>query len=213
MMELLLYVSSGLIIFSYLLYLCLIIFNRRKEISELTGFDIAKNMLEEYNRINIIEGNYSFSYYNVKRRVIKLSKDDYYGNNLSAIALSSLQAGVSIVERGFVDNFKRIFPSLKVIELFGIVSLVLNYISMTVSDAKIGIVLMGIIVIIRYFYMDILYSSYNFVSDKIKKIKEVKQDKRIDVLNFINRVILCNRIQFVAELIIMVRFVMLLFNF
>jgi len=212
-MDMLLYVATGFIIFSYIFYLILIFIGRMKKISDSTGFDVAKNVLDEYGRINIIEGNYSFSFYNLRRRVIKLSRNDYYGNNLSSMALSLFQAGISICENKFIDFFKKIFPTLKVIELFGVISLILNYISTSVSDAKIGIFIMGIIVVVRYFYIEILCNSYNFILDKKNKIKEIERNNMGKLLSFIDKIIICNRLQFIGELIILIRFVMILLNF
>lgn len=212
-MEILMYISTGMIIFAYIFYLLLVIFNRRKKISSISGFDVSKDVLDEYGRINIILGNKYFSFYNSRRGVIKLSNNDYYGSDLSSISLSLIQSGISTCKGTFIDYFKKIFASLKVIELFGFISIILNHISTSVGDAKIGIFVVGIIILIRYFYMDILCDSYNFVMLKIKKIKEIDKINKEKILSFIDKVILCNRVLFIGELIILIRFVMILLKF
>ena len=91
-------ISNILIILGFILYFILILIGNNTKISNSTGFDITKDIISEYNSINIIESKNYFSVYNIKRRVIKLSGCCYYGKSLSAIVLSLIEAGISIVD-------------------------------------------------------------------------------------------------------------------
>ena len=77
MVEILLYVSSGLIILGYVLYLFIILIGRSKIVSDSDGFDVTKDIISEYDSINIIENNGYFTVYNIKRKVIKLATKCY----------------------------------------------------------------------------------------------------------------------------------------
>lgn len=209
MERILFYVINLIIIFAYIWYFLLIIINRRRKISDSNGFDVIKDIISEYNSINIIEGNSKFSFYNIKRRVIKLSKDDYYGSNVSSISLSLIQAGISIVDdmkNIFINWCRKIIPTLRIFDLLGIIILVINYVSVTVSDARIGIILGGIIIFIYYMYVDVLNNSYNFIYDNVNKIDEIRKDSSM-ILEFVNKVLLINKIIFIGEIVFIIRMV------
>jgi len=210
--EILIYVINGLIIINLILYLLLVIFNRRKSVDNITGFDATKDLLSEYDRINIIEGNSYFSFYNIKRKIIKLSKKDYYGNDVSALSLSMIESGISVNDSKFINIFSKIIPTLKIINLFWLISLFINYISVNISDAKIGLFIIGIIIIIRYLYISILNNSYNFISENIKKIKGIKKENSNNILNFVSKTIVFNKMQFIAEILIIIRMVAIILN-
>ena len=74
MINILLYVSNGLILISLFFYLLLILINKNRKITNETGFDITKNITSEFDRINIIASNGKITYYNPKRKVIRLNK-------------------------------------------------------------------------------------------------------------------------------------------
>ena len=112
MIEILLYFSSGLIILGYIYYLLVILLGRNSIISDNDGFDITKDIISEYNSINIIENSGYFTIYNIKRKVIKLATKCYYGKDLSSISLSLTEAGISVVDNKnnkYIDFFRIIF--------------------------------------------------------------------------------------------------------
>lgn len=214
--QIIFYGINGLIIFSYLLYLLIVLINRGKKVSsDINGFDSVKDIIQEYERINIIEGNNNFSSYNIKRKVIKLAKNDYYGCDVSALSLGMIQAGISVDDNNknkFINGCRKIIPSLRLLDLLGLISLIVNYISVNVNDAKIGIVIMGIIMIIHYLYFGILCNSLEFINKNIKKIKDINKDNKEKIINFINKYMLCHKIQVIAEVLIVIRFVMIILD-
>ena len=62
MLDILLYISIGIIILGYIYYLLLILFGRIKKVSKNEGFDVAKDIISEYNNINIIESKMMVQY-------------------------------------------------------------------------------------------------------------------------------------------------------
>ena len=100
MNNLLLYVSNILIIVAFLIYGMFILINKKKIATKSNGFNVTKDMLSKYDRINIIENKGYFTYYNIKRKVIKLSSSRYYGKGISDIVISLLEAGISSFDNG-----------------------------------------------------------------------------------------------------------------
>ena len=102
MNEILLYISSGLIIIPFIVYFILILLNRNKQITKSDGFNITKDMLHEYDSINIIENKSYFTTYNIKRRVVRLASKNYYGNSLSDISIALILSQRIIKALGFI---------------------------------------------------------------------------------------------------------------
>ena len=72
MIDILRIISTILIVTPFIYYLLDIIINKNKKISEYDGFNITKDIIHEYDMINIILDKGIVSYYNLRRGVIKL---------------------------------------------------------------------------------------------------------------------------------------------
>ena len=209
-MDILLYISNGLIIISILWYLLLIFLNSNKKISNDNGFDITKDMISEYDSINIIENKGKFTFYNIKRQVIKLSTKCYYGSDLSSLSLGILEAGISVIdkEKNQGLNFlKKIFSNLKLLYLFSLIALVININAYTVGDAKIGLFLIVVCVIISYIFIGILTNSLIWIEENINKIKSISKENKLLIINYIKNIINMNKLIFFGELTIVIRLV------
>ena len=53
-----------------------------KKITDNDGFNVTKDILSEYDSINIIENKSIFTVYNLKRKVIKIASKRYYGKHI-----------------------------------------------------------------------------------------------------------------------------------
>lgn len=214
MINILLYFSIGLIVFSFICYFLMILFGNKK-ITDSNGFDITKDMISEYNAINVIESKNYFSVYNIKRKVIKLSTKCYYGNNLSDISLSLIEAGISIVDNEknkYIDLFRRVFNNLKILYIFPIIAIFINNATYSVSDAKVSIVFIILFGIISYMLYCIKSNACLCINDNIKKVKEINKDNRVMIINFINRILWLDKFIFLAELIMIIRCVLIILN-
>jgi len=211
----LLYSSNGIVILGFILYLLLIIVGSRKNVSKDSGFDITKDIISEYNSINVIETKSYFSIYNIKRRVIKLSSRCYYGRDLSSISLSLIEAGISIVDNNrnkYIDLFRNIFSNLKMLYVFGLFSIFINNSSFNVSDAKVSMIFMLIFILISYILLDIKSSGFNYVSNKLENIKDMSVDKVDKVISFMNKFLWCDKLIYYGEMLMVVRMVLIMFE-
>jgi len=215
MIEILLYVSSGMILFAYVGYLLMILIGRSKVISKSDGFDVTKDIISEYNSINIIESTGHFTIYNIKRKVIKLATKCYYGKDLSSVALSLNEAGISVVDNNknkYIDIFRIIFYNLKLLYIFPIIALVISNSSFNINDAKISMILILIFAFISYILIDIKREACFWVEKNLNKIKDITKENRGKLIGFMNKLILLDQIIYFGELIMIIRFALILFG-
>ena len=213
MIEILLYVSSGLIILGYVLYLFIVLIGRSKIVSDSDGFDVTKDIISEYDSINIIENNGYFTVYNIKRKVIKLATKCYYGKDISSVSLALTEAGISVVDNKknkYIDIFRVIFNNLKLLYIFPLIALFINNSSFSVNDAKVSIFIGLVLSFISYILIEIKNESIDWVSNNLKKIKNINKDNRNKIINFMNRLILFDKFIYFGELIMVIRLVLIM---
>ena len=213
MVEILLYVSSGLIILGYVLYLFIILIGRSKIVSDSDGFDVTKDIISEYDSINIIENNGYFTVYNIKRKVIKLATKCYYGKDISSVSLALTEAGISVVDNKknkYIDFFRVIFNNLKLLYIFPLIALFINNSSFSVNDAKVSIFIGLVLSFISYILIEIKNDSIDWVNNNLKKIKNINKDNRNKIISYMNRLILFDKFIYFGELIMVIRLVLIM---
>ena len=95
----LLLVSLGTYIYTEVTY------NKFKKIkikSNLSGFEVSRNILDNYdlNNVYITEtSEYLFSRYDSDRKVIRLVKDVFNAENLTSTGISSIEAGYAVLDK------------------------------------------------------------------------------------------------------------------
>ena len=213
MVEILLYVSSGLIILGYVLYLFIILIGRSKIVSDSDGFDVTKDIISEYDSINIIENNGYFTVYNIKRKVIKLATKCYYGKDISSVSLALTEAGISVVDskkNKYIDFFRVIFNNLKLLYIFPLIALFINNSSFSVNDAKVSIFIGIVLSFISYILIEIKNDSIDWVNNNLKKIKNINKDNRNKIISYMNRLIFFDKFIYFGELIMVIRLVLII---
>ena len=213
MIDILMILSSLLIIFSFIGYIFLIIINRKNTVSESNGFDISKDIISKYNSINIIESTGYFTFYNIKSKVIKLSSKCYYGKDLVSVSLSLIEAGISIMDDNknkFIDLLRKFVSNLKILYIFPLIALVMNSIFYSVSDAQIGLIVVILFSFISFKLIDIKTQVYNWLVDNLKSISDINRDNKIKVLDFINKIIWLDKLIFVSETLVVIKFVIVM---
>lgn len=207
------YCATAFILVSFIGYFIMIMIGRGIVVSKSNGFDVTKDIISEYNSINVIESKGYFTIYNIKRRVIKLASKCYYGNDLSSISLSLMEAGVSVVDNKknkYIDIFRNIFSNLKILYVFPVLALLISNSSFNVNDAKVSLIFIVLFSFITYIVVDIKSQAYIWICDNLKKIKDINKDNCLRVINFINRIILLDKFIFFGELLMIIRFIVIL---
>jgi len=174
MNNLLLYISSLLIILAYVIYFFISLFNNKK-IEDTSGFDIANDILEEYDGIKIILSKGLSTYYDIKRKIIKMSKKNYYGNKVSDLTESLLEVGTFVYDKKgskIIDIFRKIMPTLKILYILPIISIVINFSTYSVNDSRISLIILFIFFLINYFLLTVKNDTYNLFLEKQNSFKD-----------------------------------------
>ena len=195
-------------------YILLLLLNNKSTNSD--GFNTTKDLLEEYDSINIVENRGMMTFYNIKRGVIKISSKYYYGNTISSLSIPLMEAGISIVDskkNKFISFMKNIIPNLKWLYFLPVLAIVLNITFYNSSDAKIGILLLCTFSCVTYFLIGIKSEAIELVDSKLKKNKSINKDDKSKIIKFLNRIILFDKLIFVGELLMIIRFVAVILEF
>lgn len=213
MINILIYISFGFILISFVIYFLMIIIGRNKEVTKSNGFDITKDIISEYNSINVIESKSYFTIYNIKRKVIKLATRSYYGNDLSSVSLSLIEAGISIIDNKknkYINLFRKVISNLKILYILPLLAILINHATYNINDAKISIIFIFLFSIITYIFIDIKSQVYMWIERNIKKIKDINKDNAISIIKFINILMWLDKFIFFGELVMIIRFVLIL---
>ena len=128
--NLLLITALILSLFSYLYLLFQYLNNKHKKIEKYTGFDIAKEITNDYDNINIVESKEVYiSKYNTKRKVIRLTKNTYNSNNFFSLAIALILSGYSkldVSKDKSIQLVSRVFNNLDFLDKSILISLHLS---------------------------------------------------------------------------------------
>ena len=119
----------------------------------LTGFDVARRILDENNlgEIYVVETKGTMSdHYDPRRKTVRLSTDVYHGTSISSLAIAAHECGHAIQDKAGYTWFKirsMIFPIInigqKIAYIVMIVGLFLSY--MDYVYAAIGFTFLGLL--------------------------------------------------------------------
>ena len=215
MSEIFLYTSMILVLGGYVLYFLLIFIGRMKDVGKCTGFDVTKDIISEYDSINVIENRGYFTIYNIKRRVIKIASSNYYGRDLSSISISLMEAGISIVDNNknkYINLFRVVFSNLKILYVLPLIGLFISNSSFNVSDARISVIFMLVFAFISYILLEVKGYACEFVNKNIVKIRDISKDNEFKIINFMDKLLFCDKIIYFGELLMVVRMVLMMFD-
>ena len=214
MVNVLICVANVLIFGGLIGYLVLIIINGKK-VTNLDGFNFTKDILDEYDSINIVENKSIFTIYDIRRKVIRIASKNYYGKSISDISIPLIEAGISIVDNKknkFIKFMKKIIPNLKLLYIFPVLVVILNNISFGAIDVKIGVVLLLVFSVFMYMLIEIKNEGNLYIVDKLNKKKEMNVVNKVKIINYLSSNLLCDKIVFFGELVMIARFILRLAN-
>ena len=187
---------------SYLILLINWITNKNNKIDNYNGFDIAKEITSNYDEINIVSCNGLFSFYDVKRNVIRLNNKNYDGNSFIDISISAMLAGISLVNSDNRNKF--IFKRVRVISLASLIMMFLSFLVNSIGDAR-------IMMIITFGCLLYLFMRYQMVSGAVSLI-ECNMDKNIysKIKSIIMGYVNFYKISFISMLVLVVRLIVIM---
>ena len=187
---------------SYLILLINWITNKNNKIDNYNGFDIAKEITSNYDEINIVSCNGLFSFYDVKRNVIRLNDKNYDGNSFVDISIGAMLAGISLVNSDNRNKF--IFKRVRVISLASLIMMFLSFLVNSIGDAR-------IMMVITFGCLLYLFMRYQMVSGAVSLI-ECNMDKNIysKIKSIIMGYVNFYKISFISMLVLVVRLIVIM---
>lgn len=187
---------------SYLILLINWITSKNNKIDNYNGFDIAKEITSNYDEINIVSCNGLFSFYDVKRNVIRLNDKNYDGNSFVDISIGAMLAGISLVNSDNRNKF--IFKRVRVISLASLIMMFLSFLVNSIGDAR-------IMMIITFGCLLYLFMRYQMVSGAVSLI-ECNMDKNIysKIKSIIMGYVNFYKISFISMLVLVVRLIVIM---
>ena len=207
MLNVLLYLSTGLIIFVFIFYMLLVLFSKNNDLDN-TGFDVSNELLSSYDGIKIIFSKGLFSYYDIKRKIIKLNQKCYYGKSIMDISISLIKTGSFISDNKgnkFIELCRKIIPSLKILYILPIVSVFISCSTYSINDSKLSMFIILLFVILHF-------SIINLKKETQDLILEQKIELKNKIMSFVKLLISLDYLILVGYILMMFRFVMIIFN-
>lgn len=212
--DLLLIISIIIILISYIRIILNFFKTKKIELEDMTGFDLAKELTSNYDEINIVESHeISISKYNLKRKIIRFTPKDYTSSNIFILAKSSLLAGYSLLNLNKDKNIEllsKIFSNIDYLNKSALIAILISIFTNKIGDAKIGIILLIIILIYQYLINEINLASKEQTDEELKKILNEKQ--YLSLVNVQSSFLSLNKISFIATLILLLRETLIILN-
>ena len=126
-----------------------------------------------------------------------------------------MEAGISVIDNNKdreINFFRRFFSNLKWLY---VIPLVVIFIISQINTTEDGVILGFLIFISIYFmymFINIKNRAYYWIVMNIDRIKQINKKDQMKVINFINKMMLCDKFIFWGELVGFLKVVMILLN-
>lgn len=205
--NIILILSILIIAITYIKIIMTYLKNRTKKIENITSFDLAKEITSNYDEINIVESKeINLSKYNLSRKVIRLTPKNYDKKDYFSLAISSQLSGYSLASINKDKNLNLIsylFKNIDPIPKTPIVTVLISLFTNTITDAKIGIILLGIILGYQYLLIQINAVSYQYSKEMQEKI--ISKKKLLEINKIQKTLLSTHTISFIITLILILR--------
>ncbi len=193
-------VGLGLVIVGYVVILALY-FKYKGVDCKVSSFDIAKDITNGYDNINIVLYHGYISGYYLKRKVLKLTDRLYNATDLYSLAVVSYLSLVSLVNNKYLKWMERVIPVIHFIPKFFLITCISSCFLVSKGDAKIGIIIGVIVLFYQYFCLQIFNDGISL---------DIKMKNKKNIFNILYRMYKINILFFVSTLVFLLRFVVIL---
>lgn len=212
--NLLLVVSLMMLFISYIRIILIYLKTKNKRIANITGFDLAKEIASNYEEINIVESKeIAISKYNLKRNIIKLTSKNYEENDIFTLTISACLSGYSLAninQNKYLKLLSKITSNIDYLPKSSILTLIISILTTNIGDAKIGIILLGVILIYQYILIQINTESYQYSKESLNKL--ISNEELAKVEKVYLSLLSLHTISFITTLILILREVLMIIN-
>lgn len=214
MIDILLIICMVFLVIPYTRIMLIYFKTKKIESDDITGFDLTKELTSNYDEINIIESKeINISKYNFKRNIIRLTEINYNSKDIFTLSISSFLAGYSLANLNKDKNIQllsKIFPNIDYLNKSAILALLISILTNNIGDAKIGIVLLFIILIYQYLINEINNISKEKTKKALKKLLTKENYLLIEIVQ--NSFLALNKVSFITTLILILREILIIIN-
>lgn len=151
-------------------------YKRKKITNNKTGFDVAREILDNNNLqdIKVLSTSGTLTdHYDPKKKVIKLSKDIYEGNTIASASVAAHECGHAIQDKEGYSPLKfRSFlvPLVNFSTKIGYLSVIIGLIFNAIGLAKIGIILLLTMLLFQLITLPVEFNASSRAKQQLEKL-------------------------------------------
>jgi len=171
--------------------------NQKKKTSpDTSGLDVAKDLLKngKLNTLYVTKLNQSYKdHYDIRRNVIRLSKDVYGEANLNSIAVASFQVTKAIYIND-INNRKKSLLLEQLTDYINKVCFVLFILATTMQDLSLMLLSLGMLLAVIIYKVSQFNTKIDIINKNINYIKKnySLREQEIDLIEKQSKVMLLN---------------------
>ncbi len=188
-------------------------YNKIKNIEKISGFEIARKILDnnKLNNIDIVVTPGSLTdHYDPRRKVVRLSQEVFDGESVSSMAIAAHECGHAIQDKegySFLKFRSLIFPVVSITDRLVYILFIIGCITQLLNLIYLGIALMLFGLIFQIVTLPVEFNASSRASKEIEKLKLVYKNE----LYGINKVLKSASFTYVAGTLITVLNILRLF--
>lgn len=183
----------------------------------LTGFDVARKILDENNlkAIDIVETKGTMTdHYDPRRRVIRLSSAVYHDSSIASIAIAAHEAGHALQYKGNYPLIKIrgiLVPVVNFASQIGYVVLVIGFIFSILNLVFAGIIMLALTLTFQLVTLPVEFNASKRAKSVLKKEKMIDDSESKKVKTMLNAAAMTYVASLLANLLEILRLI-LMFN-
>ncbi|TVP84646.1 MAG: zinc metallopeptidase [Alkalicoccus sp.] len=185
--------------------------------SGMTGAEVARKILDENGLYNVsiepVKGQLT-DHYDPRSKVVRLSKDNYYGDSVAGAAVAAHEVGHAIQDAEEYA-FLRFRSSLVPVASFGSnasIFLIIGGMLLTMSELMLaGIVLMSFAVLFQLITLPVEFNASSRAMDQVVSVGVIQNDEERETKKVLNAAALTYVAAALVAVIELVRFILMYF--
>jgi len=196
-------------------------YNKYKKINSkknLTGFDVAKKILEEnnLNNIHVVETQGTLTdHYDPTRKVIKLSTDIYHGSSIASISVAAHECGHAIQDKdnyNFLRIRSKIIPFVNLCSKLGYIAIMIGFIFNFLNLAAAGVVLLLAMLVFQLITLPVEFNASKRAKIQLEKLDLIDKKESKNCTSMLTAAALTYVASLVTTLLQILRYVAILSN-
>lgn len=167
-------------------------YKRIKNIKGNTGFDIARTILDNkgYNDVMVLETNgIATDHYDPARKVIRLSKDVYFGKSIASASIAAHECGHVVQHKtkyAMMSVRSAIIPFASFATRFGYFVIFIGFISSVFNIVMFGIILLCVILVFQLVTLPVEFDASRRANEMLKEYQLIEGSESRKIKSMLN---------------------------